>query len=55
MNDLLETREVYKIKTISKELSLYQELVKNKKVLIGLTDPVFKRVMTSHKEYLGLI
>lgn len=34
---------------------LYQELIKNKKVLPGITDVVFKKIMINHKEYLGLI
>ena len=34
---------------------LYEELLKNGKVLPGITDPVFKRIMTKHKEYLALI
>ena len=36
-------------------MTLYEELVKNKKVLPGITDVLFKRIMTSHKDYLGLI
>ena len=34
---------------------LYQELVENGKVLPGITDVVFKRIMITHKEYLALI
>ena len=34
---------------------LYQELLDNGKVLPGLTDPVFKKIMMSHKNYLGFI
>ncbi len=34
---------------------LYQELLENKKVLPGIMDPVFKRIMTHHKDYLGFI
>ena len=38
-----------------KEKMLYKELLENKKVLPGISDIVFKRIMTNHKEYLGLI
>lgn len=34
---------------------LYQELLENGKVLPGIMDPVFKRIMTHHKDYLGFI
>ena len=34
---------------------LYQELLENGKVLPGITDVVFKRIMTTHKDYLALI
>ena len=34
---------------------LYEELLKNGKVLPGITDVVFKKIMTTHKDYLGLI
>ena len=34
---------------------LYQELIKNGKVLPGITDVIFKKLMISHKEYLALI
>lgn len=34
---------------------LYEELLKNKKVLPGITDTVFKKIMIHHKDYLGLI
>lgn len=34
---------------------LYEELLKNGKVLPGISDVVFKKIMTSHKDYLGLI
>ena len=36
-------------------ITLYQELLNNKKVLPGITDAVFKRIMMNHKDYLGLI
>lgn len=36
-------------------MTLYEELLKGKRVLPGLTDPVFKKIMISHKDYLGLI
>ena len=39
----------------SAKLKLYQQLLENGKVLPGLTDPVFKKIMTSHKDYLGFI
>jgi len=34
---------------------LYEELVKNGKVLPGISDVVFKKIMINHKDYLGLI
>lgn len=34
---------------------LYEELLKNGKVLPGISDVVFKKIMISHKDYLGLI
>ena len=34
---------------------LYEELIKNGKVLPGISDVVFKKIMTTHKDYLGLI
>jgi len=34
---------------------LYEELVKNGKVLPGISDVVFKKIMINHKNYLGLI
>lgn len=34
---------------------LYEELVKNGKILPGISDVVFKKIMVNHKEYLGLI
>ena len=34
---------------------LYKELLENKKVLPGISDIVFKRIMINHKDYLGLI
>ena len=36
-------------------MTLYEELIKSKKVLPGITDEVFKKIMISHKDYLGLI
>lgn len=36
-------------------MSLYEELLKNNKVLPGITDCVFKKIMMNHKDYLGLI
>ena len=36
-------------------MNLYEELLKNGKVLPGISDVVFKRIMTKHKEYLGMI
>ena len=36
-------------------MSLYEELLKNGKVLPGLSDVVFKMIMTKHKEYWGII
>ena len=39
----------------TEQLVLYEELLKSGNVLPGLTDPVFKRIMTNHKDYLGLI
>ena len=34
---------------------LYEELLKNGKVLPGITDAVFKKIMISHKDYLAII
>ena len=34
---------------------LYEELLKNGKVLPGISDVVFKKIMMNHKDYLGLI
>ena len=34
---------------------LYEELIKNGKVLPGISDVVFKKIMINHKNYLGLI
>ena len=36
-------------------MNLYEELIKNKKVLPAITDVVFKKIMTTHKDYLGFI
>lgn len=36
-------------------MTLYEELLKNKKVLPRITDTVFKKIMISNKNYLGLI
>ena len=36
-------------------MNLYEELLRNGKVLPGISDVVFKRIMTKHKDYLGLI
>lgn len=34
---------------------LYEELIKNGKILPGISDIVFKKIMINHKDYLGLI
>lgn len=34
---------------------MYEELLKNGKILPGISDVVFKKIMISHKDYLGLI
>lgn len=36
-------------------MTLYEELLKNKKALPEITDAVFKKIKMSHKDYLGLI
>ena len=36
-------------------MTLYEKLLESGKVLPGISDVVFKRIMTTHKEYLGII